>query len=308
MNKVCLLTNDVETTSIYHNSLRDATGARVLKEGMPLLLELYAKYNIKSTFFFTGYIADKFPGVVEMILPYGHEVGCHGFTHDPDKAFDVLSLTEQIEHLKKAKQILENISGRKVISFRAPAARVNKDTAIALKETGFEIDSSVASQRFDMFLSFGGIKKLNWLTAPRCAYFTNPNNLWKAGIGPIFEIPISALILPYIGTTLRMSPFLTRSLRSTLVAESRYLNNKPIVFLTHPNEFITEFDELRENHRRTQNYLSYLWRELIRRKLKLKNLGLPGLTIYEKELNYFSKNDFSFLTCKEYYEMHLLAK
>ena len=33
--KYCLLTNDVETTSIWHNDLRDSTGYKVYKEGMP---------------------------------------------------------------------------------------------------------------------------------------------------------------------------------------------------------------------------------------------------------------------------------
>ena len=52
MNKYCLLTNDVETTSIWFNTLRDETGLKVLKEGMPVLLDLYSKYDIKTTFFF----------------------------------------------------------------------------------------------------------------------------------------------------------------------------------------------------------------------------------------------------------------
>ena len=52
VNKYCLLTNDVETTSIWFNKLRDKTGIKVFKEGMPALLDLYEKYNIKSTFFF----------------------------------------------------------------------------------------------------------------------------------------------------------------------------------------------------------------------------------------------------------------
>jgi len=66
-NKYCLLTNDVETTSIWHNSLLDKTGIKVYKEGMPILLDLYEKYNIKSTFFFTGYIAKLIPDIVKMI-------------------------------------------------------------------------------------------------------------------------------------------------------------------------------------------------------------------------------------------------
>lgn len=40
----CLLTNDVETTSVWNHCLSDKTGEKVLKEGMPVLLELYQKF------------------------------------------------------------------------------------------------------------------------------------------------------------------------------------------------------------------------------------------------------------------------
>jgi len=173
----CLLTNDVETTSISNHCLSDKTGEKVLKEGMPVLLSLYKKYDIRATFFFTGYIAQKFPEIVRMILPYNHEVACHGLVHEAGKAFDVLTFDQQVEHLKKSKSILENISGKEVISFRAPALRVNQATPKALVATGFKVDSSIASQRADMMFSFGVMKKLNWLIAPRKPYMTSIDNL-----------------------------------------------------------------------------------------------------------------------------------
>ncbi len=155
----CLLINDVETTSIWNHCLSDKTGERVLKEGMPALLELYARYDVKSTFFFTGYIAKKFPEIVRMLLPYHHEVACHGMIHEVDKAFDILSFEEQITLLKRSKGILEDISGQEVISFRAPALRVNHDTPKALQAAGFKIDSSIAPQRADMFFRLVSNKK-----------------------------------------------------------------------------------------------------------------------------------------------------
>lgn len=88
-----------------------------------------------------------------MILPYGHEVGSHGLSHNKEDGFDVLSLDEQIKHLKESKKILEDISGEEVISFWPPALRTNKYIAKALIESGYRIDISVASQRFDMFFS-----------------------------------------------------------------------------------------------------------------------------------------------------------
>jgi len=306
-NRISIFTNDVETTSIVNNTLSDKTGSQVLTEGMPRLLDLYEKYGIKTTFFFTGYIAEKFPEVVRMIIPYGHEVASHGYTHRIEKSFDLLSLSEQIEHLKKSKAILENISGQEVISFRAPAARVNKNTAIALLETGFKVDSSVASQRFDFFLSFGNKAKLNWLVAPRKPYFTDKNNLWTKGEGKILEIPISAMILPYIGTTLRISPFLTKSMRYLLKFESEF-TSKPIVFLTHPNEFIDEEKNSEHKIRRARNIISYFLGDLVRHSLKQRNLGIKALPLLDKEIQYFTESNYRFITCKEFYLEKLNTK
>ena len=299
-SKYCLLTNDVETTSILNHRLCDKTGEIVLNEGMPALLELYEKYQIKTTFFFTGYIAEKYPDIVKMIVPYGHEVASHGYSHRANQAFDILPLKKQIEHLKKSKRILEDISGQEVISFRAPSARVNKDTAIALKDTGFKIDSSVASQRFDMFLSFGSLKKLNWLLAPRLPYYTDPANLWKSGNGTIFEIPISAFLFPYIGTTMRILPNLTKLTRQILHFETK-LNSKPIVFVTHPNEYIEEKLDVNNIERRSTNFISYLLGDVVRHKLKIRNLGKKALPIYQNEIKFFNKKCYNFITCKEYY-------
>ena len=50
-NNHCLFTNDVETTSIWHNALKDEMGKKVYEIGMPMLLDLYAKYDIQTTFF-----------------------------------------------------------------------------------------------------------------------------------------------------------------------------------------------------------------------------------------------------------------
>ena len=305
--KNCLITNDVETTSILNHKLSDKTGEFVLKQGMPRLLELYSKHNVKATFFFTGYIAQRFPEVVKMIIPYGHEIGSHGYSHEVNQAFDVLSLKEQKEHLRMSKKILEDISGQEVISFRAPAARVSHNTVEALLETGFRIDSSVSSQRLDMFMSFGALKKLNWLTAPRLPYFTDENNIFKKGNSELYEIPISAFGFPYIGTFMRISPSINRMTRNLLHFETK-LNNRPFVFLTHPNEFINETRDSFEIQKEGSNYISYLLGDVLRHKLKIKNLGEKAISIFDKELLFFQKNNYRFITMREYYDLSLKNK
>jgi len=300
MNKTSLFTNDVETTSIWLNTLRDKTGYKVLEEGMPILLDIYAKYDIKSTFYFTGYIAKLIPDVVKMITKEGHEVASHGKSHLKENGFDVMPFELQKNHLIETKKLLEDISGQEVISFRSPALRVNEDTSRALIESGYKIDSSVASQRFDFFMSFGGLKKLNWLTAPRLPYYTSPNSLFKKGEGPLIEVPLTALFFPYVGTTMRIFPFLTSIQRHLLHLESGYINNKPIVFDIHPNEFIDESDEQRIIHSRSGNRLSYFIQDWLRAKLKTKNLGANCIPYYEKEIEFYKKRHYEFLTVKDY--------
>lgn len=300
-SKYCLLTNDVETISVWNHFLSDKTGEKVLKEGMPLLLELYEKYGVRATFFFTGHIARRFPEIVKMVLPYHHEVGCHGMFHEADRTFDVLTYRQQLEHLKMSKCILEDISNDNVVSFRAPALRVNKDTPKALMKTGFLIDSSIAPQRADMLLSFGIREKLKWFYAPRKPYFTSHQSLAHKGKSDLFEIPISALLLPYIGTSLRIAPYATVCLRMLLHLESKLCDN-PLVFLIHPNEVINEKVVKGKTIRRSKNCLSYILGDVIRHKVKLRNLGHKALTLYEKEVKFFFDNAYKFVTLTGFYQ------
>lgn len=298
-DKYCLITNDVETTSVLNHRLDDGVADFLLKQGMPRLLALYDKYNVRATFFFTGHIAKICPQLVKMAYGKGHEVGSHGLTHEVGLAIDTLPWEEQVRHLKESKQIIEDIIGEEIISFRSPAARVNKSFPLAMKESGFRIDSSVSSQRMDMFMSFGVKNKMNWLFAPRHAYFVDENNIFKRGKSDILEIPISAIAFPYIGTFMRIAPWLDRLTRQLLFMET-LCNGRQFVFLTHPNEFI---DELPANDskitRRSNNYFGYLLGDVLRHKLKVKNLGEKALPIFERELAFFQKKDFEFITCSD---------
>lgn len=302
-SKYALMTNDVELTSLWNHCLSNKTGEKVFKEGMPILLELYQKYNIKATFFFTGDIAELFPDIVRMILPYGHEIGCHGYTHDSKLAFDVLNLDDQIAHLSRAKGILESISGSEVISFRAPALRVNKFTPEALIQTGFKIDSSIAPQRIDTFMSFGFKNKIYWVFSPREPFFTSKDNLAKRGNSGIFEIPVSSLFFSYSGTIMRLSPILLNSLRFFLHLETSLLKH-PLMFLTHPNEFINEEIDSKPIQRRSKNPFEYLLGDKLRYKLKLRNLGSPSTQLFNNQLKFLSSKDYSFVSLKEYYAIY----
>lgn len=301
MNRLCLITNDVETTSILNHKLKDETADYVMKQGMPRLLDLYDRYGVRATFFFTGHIAQICPEVVKMAHRRGHEVGSHGLTHEVSQAFDVLTTEQQLDHLRQSKQILEDVIGEEVVSFRAPAARVDKGFSQVLQEAGFKIDSSVCSQRLDMMFSFGSLKKLHWITAPRKAYLVSPKNIFKRGDSTILEVPISAMGFPYIGTFMRIAPGLNRMTRRMLYLET-LCNGRQFVFLTHPNEFIDEERDDQPIERRASNPIAYWMGDVLRHKLKVKNLGEKALPIYERELAFFQKKRFEFITLKDLYQ------
>ncbi len=80
------------------------------------------------------------------------------------------------------------------------------------------------------------------------------------------------------------------------------INQKPIVFLTHPNEFIDEERNTGKIERRAKNPIMYILGDVLRHKLKIKNLGSKALPLYEREIIYLKNKGYQFITCEEYYK------
>jgi hypothetical protein len=71
----------------------------------------------RLTFFTTGIVAEKCPGVVARIAADGHEIACHYFWHDPCRT----DSPEVFEiNLRRAIDALEAACGQQVLGFRAP--------------------------------------------------------------------------------------------------------------------------------------------------------------------------------------------
>jgi peptidoglycan-N-acetylglucosamine deacetylase len=290
------MTVDVEGFSIPLNKCDDTMAKRVYEEALPVMLDLFSKYDIQATFFFTGLIAEKYPEAVQHVYDHGHEVGCHGYNHSNDRAFDVLSYEEQVVDMSKAKKILTDIVGP-VDSFRAPALRLNENSVRALEATKFRNDSSICSQRFDGPFTFGSKRKIKWLSSPRSPYYLSYDSVNKRGTSTIFEIPISALIIPYSGTILRRTPNLTKILQWYLYHESKNTNN-PVTFLIHPNEFIPA-DKI-VTTRRATNLFEYIFADVIRQRLKIKNLGPECVRLLDDLLASVKKLEPEYVSISRY--------
>lgn len=121
------------------------------------LLNLLEETSTKATFFCVGKMAAEFPEVVKKIFDKGHEIGCHSNVHT---WLNKMSQDDVLEDTRIAVDSLEQLIGRKVLSYRAPAFSIgdnNKWTFDVLAECGIERDASVfpTSRDFGGFSSFG---------------------------------------------------------------------------------------------------------------------------------------------------------
>lgn len=107
------------------------------------LLGLLNEFNVNGTFFVLGWVAERRPDLVKDILASGHEVAIHGYDHRPITA---MTPSEFREDIRRAKGIVEDITGLPVLGYRAPTYSVVKDTLWALDimlEEGLRYDSSI---------------------------------------------------------------------------------------------------------------------------------------------------------------------
>ena len=288
------LSFDVERHSFETNSHDDNVIKRIEEVAMPRLIQLLNEFNAKATFFCTAIFAENSPKTLESIINADHEVACHGYNHDD--YYDSLSYDEQNYYLQKSKAIIEDKINQQVVSFRAPALRINGDTIKALESNGFLYDSSISSQRFDGPFTSGAIKKLHWLTASRKPYKIDYNNPFHSGSSNITEVPVSALIWPFISTHLRIAPGITFAVQKLLMLEAGY-TNKPLVFLMHPQEILFfKKGRMKTNaNGRKTNFFS----GTIRHTLKMKNLGDNCLELFRKVLQKCKENNGEFKKIKD---------
>ena len=130
------------------------------------LLGLLAERGIQGTFFVLGWVAERSPGLVRRITSAGHEVACHGFSH---QLVYQQSPDEFREETTRAKRHLEDLIGQPVLGYRAASFSVTRASLWALDvliDLGFRYDSSIFPIRHDRYGLPGARPEPNVLAAP----------------------------------------------------------------------------------------------------------------------------------------------
>lgn len=115
------------------------------------LLDLFDEFNVRSTFFVLGWVAERHPGLVRQIAACGHEIASHGYGHR--LIYDQTPAAFR-EDVRRAKQLLEDAAGCRVGGYRAPSYSVTPRSLWALDiliEEGYRYDSSIFPIRHDRY-------------------------------------------------------------------------------------------------------------------------------------------------------------
>lgn len=125
------------------------------------VMALFDEAGIKATFFTLGWVAERYPALMQRIANAGHEIASHGYAHDRVFTFTPAQFAADIERTRK---LLEDTSGQLVSGYRAPSFSIDKRTPWAheiLAEQGYTYSSSVAPVKHDHY---------GWAEAPRFAF------------------------------------------------------------------------------------------------------------------------------------------
>lgn len=108
--------------------------------GMPRILAMLKRLELRATFFCPGYTAERYPELVRRVRDEGHELAHHGYLHEA-----IQGMTEQQEAdvLDRGLDALERVAGIRPVGYRAPMWETTYSTARLLLDRGFLYDSSL---------------------------------------------------------------------------------------------------------------------------------------------------------------------
>jgi polysaccharide deacetylase family protein (PEP-CTERM system associated) len=196
-----------------------------VEENIDRVLALLHDHQVHASFFTVGQIAEQHPGMLRRIAAEGHEIACHSYRHE---LVFRQSADEFRSDARRAKGVLEDITGTEVVGYRAPNYSIRSDQQWAydiLLEEGFRYDSSIYPIVHDRYGQVG---------APRFPY-----EIRKNGSRTLIEFPIGTVSFYGInfpiggGGYFRLLPeFLTRYGIQRVNEKERH----PVMFYFHPWE------------------------------------------------------------------------
>ena len=189
------------------------------------ILAMLDMHRTKATFFTLGWIAERYPQLVQMIVAQGHELASHGYGHE--RASD-LSEAAFFADVDRARKLLQDVAGVDVPGYRAPSFSIGTNNLWAfdsLARAGYRYSSSIYPIRHDHY---------GMPDAPRFAHQA------RAGV---LEIPATTLRMggrnfpSSGGGYFRLLPY---ALSRWMLRRVNEHDGQPAIFYFHPWEIDAE--------------------------------------------------------------------
>jgi peptidoglycan/xylan/chitin deacetylase (PgdA/CDA1 family) len=142
-------TFDMDADSLLHLAHHASADTRLAAMSMlrygpeiaiPRIVDIYARFGLRQTFFLPAWCMERYPGAVEAILAGGHEIGHHGYLHEEPNSLD---RDEELAWMRRSTEVFERMTGGRPKGFRAPAYQFSRNTLDHLVDEGFVYDASL---------------------------------------------------------------------------------------------------------------------------------------------------------------------
>jgi polysaccharide deacetylase family protein (PEP-CTERM system associated) len=188
------------------------------------LLGIFEEYDVRATFFMLGWVAERFPELVQRIHRGGHELASHSYDHG--LVYDKTPTTFR-QDLRRARVAIEQASGVAVTGYRAPSYSITDRSLWALDvliSEGYTYDSSIYPIRHDRYGIPAWPRHMHQVTRPEGSLWELPGStVRRAGT----NLPMGG------GGYFRLLPYWwTRNGIRAINA----IENRPAVFYLHPWE------------------------------------------------------------------------
>jgi len=196
-----------------------------IEQNVDRILAMLADANARATFFTLGWVAERYPALIQRIADCGHELASHGYSHQ--RATDQTP-QEFRSDITLAKAIIEDIAGVEVRGYRAPSFSIgdaNTWAFDAIAASGYRYSSSIYPIRHDHY----GVPD-----APRYAHEVRPG---------LLEIPVATVRLFSVnwpaggGGYFRLLPYM---LSRWSIRRINAHDRQPAMFYFHPWELDAE--------------------------------------------------------------------
>lgn len=234
-----------------------------IHEGMQNCLSLLKEYNAKATFFYVGWLAERYPEIVRWAVDAGHEIGTHTYTHKYIHEMDEPEFDASIQ--KSIEAIQSAAPNASITGHRAPAFSLDRTKPWqfeVLQKYGIAYDSSITPHSTYLYGDHA---------APRFPYHLHNMLEIPPSVIEMFgkRFPVGG------GGTLRILPdWYLRWARQRFS-----LGGYPLVIYMHPWEFVPNHPPLRLPFK--QQRIHYTGLRSVDRKLRGLFANYQSITMRE---------------------------